>query len=272
MNDEVRARVLASSRYRDVDPALVARVVAEELPRARGADDAVKRVKRRLHQAIGAYRSRGDSRTRDDIREAWSGDWTDALRAASRAALARHASTRERLAGIDRFYESLWAAIGAVPGSVMDLACGLNPLALPFMGLERDARYLACDSDRRVLDEVEWFLTTVEQPHRTWACDLVADVPDAEADVALLLKTVPILDRQDPDAANRLVAALRAPWVVASFPARSLGGRASLASTYRARALSLVSALGDGYTAAAELAVANELLYVIRTPHADRRS
>ena len=57
MTTEIVERVRRSSRYRAVDPALVARIAHEELPKARNVDDAVKRVKRRLHQAVGAFRS-----------------------------------------------------------------------------------------------------------------------------------------------------------------------------------------------------------------------
>jgi len=62
MTAEIVQRVRSSSRYRAVDAALVARLAAEELPKARNVDDAVKRVKRRLHQAVGAFRSaRGEA-------------------------------------------------------------------------------------------------------------------------------------------------------------------------------------------------------------------
>ena len=47
-----------SARYRDVDRVLLDRLAEEELPRSRNADDAVKRVKRRLHQAVGAFPAR----------------------------------------------------------------------------------------------------------------------------------------------------------------------------------------------------------------------
>ena len=56
MTDPIVDRVLRSARYGDVDRALLDRLAAEELPKSRNADDAVKRVKRRLHQAVGAYR------------------------------------------------------------------------------------------------------------------------------------------------------------------------------------------------------------------------
>ena len=74
MSDEVISRVRRSTRYRDVDPALLARLAAEELPRARNPDDAAKRVKRRLHQAVGAFRGAPEARLLATLRAAWAGD------------------------------------------------------------------------------------------------------------------------------------------------------------------------------------------------------
>ena len=256
-------RVLASARYRDVDRALVTRLAGEELPRARNVDDAAKRVKRRLHQAVGAYRGGAAARAGDDLQSAWTGAWDEPMLGACRRALGRHASTRERVGDLDRFYAEVWRAVGAVPASVLDLACGLNPLALPFMGLDARANYLACDVDGRVLDEVEGFLTLVGQPHRTWACDLVNGAPADAADVALLLKTVPILDRQDAGAAARVLSGLHARHAVVSFPARSLGGRGRLERSYRPRMDGLLEELGTRVNASTELLFRSELVYVL---------
>jgi len=140
-DEDVRAvvvRVAESRRYRAVDPAVVRRLASEELRRARGADDAVKRVKRRLHQAVGAYRpsAAGGAIHRDIERltAASQGDPSGGeLRAVCLDLLARHASTRERLPFLDRFYTTIWDAIGGAPASLIDLGCGLAPLALPWM-------------------------------------------------------------------------------------------------------------------------------------------
>lgn len=263
MTDDVVARVLASSRYRDVDRALLTRLAAEELARSRNPADAAKRVKRRLHQAVGAYRSRAASKASAALEAAWSGGWDEPMREACRRALERHASTRERVDELDRFYGEVWKAVGGVPASVLDLACGLNPLALPFMGLATSAEYLACDADRGVLQEVEAFFELVGQPHRTWPCDLVIGAPEATADVALLLKTAPLLDRQDGAAALRLVANVRARHVVVSFPARSLGGRGRLERAYRARMGALAEDLGPRIASSTELTFRTELVYVL---------
>jgi len=256
MTAEIVARVRRSSRYRSVDAAMVARLAAEELPKARNADDAVKRVKRRLHEAVGAFR-RGEAAAATAV---WPVGQPVALRAACRAAMRGHASTRERLPHLSTFYRSLWELTG-VPRRLLDLGCGLNPLALPWMRLA-DATYLATDVDAGTLDVVRGFLDAVGQPHVLEARDLVDDVDLPAADVALLLKLVTTLDRQDPAGAGRLLDALPARHAVVSFAARSLGGRGGRERTYRDRLDRLVAESGR-VRAVAEASVPNELVFVL---------
>ncbi len=258
MSTEIVERVLRSSRYRDVDRSLLARLAAQEAVRARNTDDAVKRVKRRLHQAVGAFRGEIHA----DLAGAWAGDMTDpAFRAACADALRAHASTRERLPHLATFYSGIWAHTGT-PRRVLDLGCGLGPLALPWMGIG-DARYVAVDVDARPLAMVRAFLDLVGQPHAVEARDVVADPPSDEADVALLLKLVTTLDRQDPEAATRLLRGLRARHAVVSFATRSLGGRRTgMEGTYRRRLERLVSDAGR-VSAVAEASVRNELVFVL---------
>ena len=103
-----RARAFGTDdrRHRRARPPLVAlsrrRPRARRAPRrggaarARNADDAVKRVKRRLHQAVGAFRGAAPRRR---LAAAWPA--TSATRRSAPPAptrCGRHASTRERLA------------------------------------------------------------------------------------------------------------------------------------------------------------------------------
>ncbi len=255
MTTEIVERVRRSSRYRQVDPALVARLASEELPKARNVDDAVKRVKRRLHQAVGAFRS-----ARALAATPWPVNDPAALREACLVAMRGHASTRERVPHLDTFYTAIWDVTG-VPRSVLDLACGLNPLALPWMGIG-DATYHATDVDAGTLDVARGFLESVGQPHVAEARDLVADVPGETADIALLLKLVTTLDRQDADATTRLLCGLRADHAVVSFAARSLGGRGNHERTYRARLERLVEEAGRVRTVA-EASVRGELVFIL---------
>jgi 16S rRNA (guanine(1405)-N(7))-methyltransferase len=245
MTAEIVERVRRSSRYRDVDPALVERLAIEELPKARTTDDAVKRVKRRLHQAVGAFRGA----------------------VGPEAAMRSHASTRERLPHLESFYPRIWAHTG-VPASVLDLGCGLNPLAVASMGLAPDARYIAIDVDQRPLAAVRAHLERSGHPHEVRTLDLVSTTPDDEADVGLLLKLVTTLDRQDPEAADRLLHGLRVKHAVVSFTTRSLGGRGrGMERTNRERLARLVADAGR-VRAVAEASVPGELVFVLALePH-----
>ncbi len=259
MSGEVVERVMRSSRYRAVDRELVARLAAEELPKARNADDAVKRVKRRLHQAVGAFRS-GRSVRAD--RTAWPVEDPDALRAACARAMSQHASTRERLPYIDTFHAGIWRLTG-VPDHLLDLGCGLGPLALPWMAIG-SASYRASDVDAASLEVVEGFLEAVGQRHSVSVHDLVGGPPAVEtvADVVLMLKLVTTLDRQDPNAAARLLRTVPARKAVVSFAARSLGGRGGRDRTYRARLDRLVHDAGR-VRDVVEASVPNELVFVL---------
>ena len=253
-------RVQRSARYRDVDASLLARFADEEMTRAKNTDDAVKRVKRRLHQAVGAFRG---STPADAIADAWTGDLAaPAFRAACADALRGHASTRERTPHLEAFYRGIWSVTGT-PGSVLDLGCGLNPLALPWMDLARDAMYVASDVDRRPLATVTSFLELVGQPHEIEVRDLVEVPPTDEADVALLLKLVTTLDRQDPEAAARLLSVLRVKHAVVSFTRQSLGGRGKgMERTYRER-LDRLGKDAERVIEVTEASVPNELVFVL---------
>jgi 16S rRNA (guanine(1405)-N(7))-methyltransferase len=260
---EIVERVRRSRRYRHVDEALVARLAAEEIAKARSTEDAVKRVKRRLHQAVGAFRGTGAADPLAELRAAWSGDLrAPAVRDACAGLLRRHASTRERLPHLTGFYRGIWAVTG-VPGSVLDLGCGMGPAALSWMGLAPEARYVATDVDTEVLETVEAVLELLGQPHEVGRRDLVTGVPSDAVDVALMLKLVPTLDRQDAAAATRIIAELATPWVAVSFPRRSLGGRATgMDRAYRERLDRLV-ADSPRVRTVTDASVPNELVFLL---------
>lgn len=270
----VTRAVAQSRRYRAVDPSVVRRLADEELSRARSTDDAVKRVKRRLHQAVGAYRPGAAAALEREMERLAAARRADAsgaeLRSVCRDLLWRHASTRERLPFVDRFYAGIWDATRQTPASLIDLGCGLAPLALPWMGLPPFARYVALDADASAVALVEGFLSLVAQPHEADVRDLAVPFEVPATDVALLLKLVPILDHQDPDAAQRLIAGLSANHVVVSFPVRSLGGhRRGMESTYRRRTDELIAGLGARVREVSEASIPNELVMVMTMEPAD---
>jgi 16S rRNA (guanine(1405)-N(7))-methyltransferase len=246
--DEIVANVQASRKYKHVCTATIRRIAAEEMGRdpysaKRGTlKAAIKATKSRLHQAYGAYEAHLDyARAYEDLRAAYgSGDEQD-IRAVSHGLLSRHASTRERLPILHRFYDVVFAHTG-VPRTLLDLACGLNPLALPWMGLNPGAAYYAYDIDGERIAFLEQFFALSKVEGHAYCQDLICDPPQQRGDVALLLKTATCLEHQRDGSTLALLDRLDVAHVVVSFPVRSLGRREKgMAEQYERTFLSMLS-------------------------------
>lgn len=261
--EDVVAAVLASRRYRSLHPPLVLRVARAEAPGARSTAELVKRTKRALHQIFGAYLPTPPRYERLFSELELTREEAD-VRAALRRAMAQHASTRERLDHLEPFYAALAARVGT-PRSVLDVACGLQPLALPWWGLAEGAEIHAWDIDTALVAFVGAVLDRLGYAARAAAVDLLAP-PRAwpVTEVALVLKTLPCLEQQAPGAGEALLAAIPAPRLVVSFPTRSLGGRAKgMGATYARRFEALLAQRG---WAAEVFEAGPELVYVVSRP------
>jgi len=204
----------------------------ERHPTRRAALDAAKR---KLHQAFGAFLADGGFGRAAALLAGWpDGLEDDALATRCAAILGCHASTAERLPFARELYRAILARVPA-PRAVADLGCGLHPFALPLMGLPAGCRIEAVDLDERLAALLNRYFGRARLPGAARCADLLAPGFSAEADVILLLKALPSLERQEAGAGARLLARLRAPLIVASFPTRSLGGRdKGMAANYRA--------------------------------------
>jgi len=262
--EEVARSVLASGKYAALDPALVTAVAAQELDKGRRRKDAIKEVKSRLHQSVGAYwDSHADYAAARTAIEAAPDQ--AALNGVLPSILRSHHSMRERLPFLADFYATIFDDIAPVR-SVLDLGCGLNPLALPWMKLPAGAAYFACDVDRAQIAFLEWWLAHSGQRGRAFVWNLLDGAPQIDeaqsVDVALLLKLAPCLEQLEKGIVRRLLDELRAAVLIVSFPAQSLGGqRKGMVETYAAQ----MDALLAGRTWTVErFEFASELLFRIR--------
>ena len=254
--DDIARRVLASGKYGSLDQSLVHRVAAESAERVKDKAQAVKYAKRKLHQAYGAFiNSAPGPAIRAMIASVQSG--AADLRTAAMGAMRAHASTAERLDWLDEFYAQVADWCGT-PASVVDLACGLNPLAIPWMTLATNATYHACDIDTDLVTALAQLDEIMPARLRATTCDLVSGAPPAEAELALMLKTVTTLEQQRDGAARALLMRLRCDHVVLSLPRASLSGR----HEYLTDPQEIVRASVDGtiYRACDEAAFGTELL------------
>jgi 16S rRNA (guanine(1405)-N(7))-methyltransferase len=255
------AEVRSSSKYRLVSPELVRVVAMRELAAHRRIKDAIKETKNKLHQIGGSFLE-----PKMDYSQ-WLAELTEAasdptaLRATCLRVLRHHASTRERLGMLDRFYADVFALLPPIE-SVLDLACGLNPLTRPWMPLAANATYLACDIYADMVAFAGQFLALTNTPNRTWVCDLVTSPPTEPADLVLALKLLPVLEQIEKGSALRLLKALNTAFVLVSFPAQSLGGRSKGMPEHYERMLRTMVA--EEPWQLTRLSFASELAFLIR--------
>lgn len=231
---EVLEALRASRKYRDLADAALVRIASWAAVRHANTKDAIKAAKRKLHQAQGAYFDGGRLPLVDRALAALEVAAPEDVPRICREALSAHASTAERLPIVEQFYDAILAVTGR-PQRVIDLACGLNPFALPWMKLDAQCHYGALEVDERLVARIRRFFQLVEQPHTATCVDLLSPSPSLTADVALLLKSAPCLEQQEPGAFRRVFDAIDARWIVVSFPIASLGGReVGMRNHYRA--------------------------------------
>ncbi|MBU6286690.1 MAG: hypothetical protein KGS10_00850 [Chloroflexi bacterium] len=262
---QVVEAVLAARHFRHLSPELVARVTNIEAPKAPRHADAVDRVKKRLHQVSNAYApSLHAPRDAIDAIRAATGD-DDALRTLSISLMYGHASTAERLPDIDIVVPALRRAImpdaAAPPRRIIDLACGLNPLLLPWLGLPRTCKYDAYDVDSRLIGIVGAFLEAWGQAGAATVQDVGGDPVRGTADLAILMKAVPCLDQVQPGNARRVLEALDVRRAIITWPVQSLGGaQKGMRTTYRRTFEAMVEGLPY---VATEVTLPGELAFIL---------
>lgn len=224
--DELVRQVRASVKYAAIDPSFVRSLVIQELGKRRSPKEVLKAVRGKLHQVASAYLEHPID----------YGLWHRKLatlpadlhhpdtHAFCRALLQEHTSTRERLPYLESFFNICLESIAPLE-SILDLACGLNPLALPWMPLSTHASIFACDIYGDQVDFLNGFFNHYSINGRAAVCDLSAAVPTMPAQVAFLLKAIPCLEQVDKNIGRRLLEGINCQHLLITFPSHSLGGR-----------------------------------------------
>jgi 16S rRNA (guanine(1405)-N(7))-methyltransferase len=174
--------------------------------------------------------------------------------------LLRHASTRERLpiSDMDALYSRIFAITGR-PRSVLDLACGINPLYLAARGIET----MGVDISGAAVYAVNCFHESYRMPASARCADLLCPgaIPGEHFDLALLFKLLPLLERQESGSAARVMHAVNARHIIVSFPTRTLGGRSvGMAVNY---AHWMEEHLPRDMAILEQFGIGNELYYII---------
>jgi 16S rRNA (guanine(1405)-N(7))-methyltransferase len=257
------SEVQGSAKYRDISPDLVRSIAAQELTKRRTRKEAVKATKNKLHQVSGAYLDPRENYAvwLQKLREAQRSGESETIKQTCRRIMSHHASTRERLSILEQFYSMLLTELPPMQ-SVLDLACGLNPLAYSYFPDAEKSTYYACDIYRPMIEFLNAAMEVMDIKGQAEVRDILQLCPTQEVDLALVLKTIPCLEQIDKQAGARLLRTINARYMIVSFPAQSLGGRnKGMMTNYEAHFYQLVE--GEKWEIR-KVEFASELVFVVK--------
>ena len=235
-DDDLQAVVTAvksSRKYGDTAEETIRELAEEALRQHKKPKQAIKAVRTRLHSIMAPYL--GDP-VYDEALARLTAVYTTndptAIKTTCYDILGDHLSTRERLPILDEFYRQIFAVTGK-PSSLMDIACGLNPLAFLWMDLPTPVDFYAYDIHEPRIQFLNGYFALQGLPRLAKVQDVALQFPQETADVALFLKEMPRFARNYGDLGRPLLEALDVRWLVISYPTISTHGGRNLTNRYR---------------------------------------
>ncbi len=184
-------------------------------------------VRQKLHNLVAPYLGDPDySRMMQWLPEIAGSRESGELEDFCTEVLNSHASTRERLPIVGAFYESIFAVSGK-PRSILDLACGLNPFAIPWMGLAPNTDYHAYDLHLPRVELINAFFKAIHQAGQAFHADILVNPPQDIADVAFFFKEAHRFDQRHKGCNRDFFTALNVKYLLVSLPTLSLTWRHS---------------------------------------------
>lgn len=220
----------------------------------------LKNVRRKMHHIVADYLGDVDYEQAEKwLEEAYAKPNKELIKETCTRIMGCHASTRERLAYLDNFYQTIFAACG-IPGSILDLACGLNPFALPWMNLPPTTQYHAYDIHSPRVGLINRFFQLEQRPVLGEVQDVLVNPPEFSADMAFFFKEAHRMEQRRKSANRELWQALKVKTLVVSLPATSLSGQHDLTGQMRKLVETTMSGLPWKLQ---ELRSGNEIIFCI---------
>jgi 16S rRNA (guanine(1405)-N(7))-methyltransferase len=261
--EDYGSNIVDSKKYRDsgLNRNTIRELLIQEAPHYQSSKKLLKSVKRKLHNIVAPYLGEPDYKTLSS-KLAQIEDLSPnspELKAFCRSVLAEHASTEERLPYMEEFYDRLFEETGK-PKTMLDLACGLHPLAFPWMGLSPNVHYYAYDIIQPRIDFINNFFQKLGLEPLAENRDILVTPPKIKADLVLIFKEAHRMEKRQTGCSKGLWASLDVETLAVSLPTQNLSGTHSLLEQHR----SLVYTNLPEKRSLKELFFENEIVFLIR--------
>jgi 16S rRNA (guanine(1405)-N(7))-methyltransferase len=255
--------ILGSKKYRELDlPRETIRSLLElELPRFKSTREAVESARKKLHNIVAPYLGDPDYQAaQNDFDQAFASSDLQQVKTLCSQLLASHASTRERLPLLEDFYPRLFAITGQ-PQSILDLACGLNPFAFPWMGLPLSTRYHAYDMHTPRVELINHYFKLQGLAPLAETGDILVNPPAFKADLAIFFKEAHRFEQRQHGCNRAFWQALPVRWLLVSLPTANLTGHHSLLEQHRRLVYDNLAGMDWPVQ---EVILGNEIIFIIQ--------
>lgn len=260
--DKIIARILENRKYRDLNmPAeTVKDLLRRELSRAKDLKTAEKNAREKLHQIIAPYLGDPDYAQAQRTLAAAQAGGVAALRVWCLEMLAAHTSSKERIPVMERFYRQIFDVTG-LPNSIQDLACAMNPFAIPWMNLPETVVYRAYDLHSPRVALIQCFLRAWGLPPLAFVRDILLEPPQEQTEVTFFFKEAHRFEARRKGSCAEFFRRLQTNWIVVSLPSENLTGQHQMRD--RQRRLIDDAVKGEDWTVI-PLEIEKEMVFCIR--------
>jgi len=224
--------------------------------RSKEYEELLKRVRKELRAVYGVFQIGSRKKIIDKLRNSSLDEKEETIV----EILKSHQSTSERLP----YYKNIYSTIceKTQPKTIIDLGCGMNPLA--YHHFAQHPTIIASDISQEDMDFLQECFDILKIPGKTIRLDLITEyekLAKLKGDATLLLKLLDSLEEAKRHISYKIFDNIKTPWIIASFPTKSLGGKKTIARAGRAwfeRLLKRKEMTWETFS------VENELFYIIK--------
>ncbi len=260
MLDQISQKIHQTPKYNALAFETITRVVTQ-IARRFPQDQIEAQSRKKLHQIWSAYYTshpdfiKLESKVEEQLSQGV------AFKEILFPLLKIHSSTRERAPFLDEFYQKIFAVTGS-PESIIDHACGLNALTLPWMDLPAQTSYSAQDIDEKEIMFINSIFKKLN--FNSFATATTQDLFTAKqqnAKVHFLFKILPLLEQQQRGSSLSILERLNGKYLVISYPTASLSGSSKgMLQTYSAQCEQLIK---DHKWDSVKISFPAELVYIV---------
>lgn len=186
----------------------------KEIERSKEVKQLVKDARDRINKVYGVFQDKPAEK--EDIKELEK----DSSEKAHKRILEKHLSSKERLPFYHRFYKEIFSITGK-PKSILDIACGINPISLYYMNL-KDVKYTAIEFNSWEVNLVQQYFDMMNINGKAKVQDITKYQNFPKADMVFAFKIFDLLENRT---VNKIIRNLDCKHIIASFPTQTARGK-----------------------------------------------